>query len=149
MNVSADENPSAEATQAGKASSLAEDPTSMSPLKTPDVEVAVESPVTVGQENCSPLQAETAWRYRLPHMLKATWNWIQQRMQSQQSRKRLRVCETVSLGEKRFVAVIQVDGEQFLVAGSSSSVSTLARLEKTPDFSEVFGRNYQQDSSQA
>ena len=77
------------------------------------------------------------------------WSWTQRKLRSQQARKRLRVCESVSLGEKRFVAVIQVDGEQFLVGGSSSSVATLAHLERTRDFSDVFQRRYEQDLSRA
>jgi flagellar biogenesis protein FliO len=54
-----------------------------------------------------------------------------------QNRRRLRVCETVPLGEKRFVAVIQVDDKQFLVGGASNSVSLLAQLDKPAEFSSV------------
>ncbi|MGA8153918.1 MAG: flagellar biosynthetic protein FliO [Terriglobales bacterium] len=68
------------------------------------------------------------------------WIWLQQHLKKQQAKKRLRVCESVSLGEKRFIAVVQVDGEQFLVGGSSSSVSTLAHLEQPREFSDVFRR---------
>jgi|HubBroStandDraft_6_1064221.scaffolds.fasta_scaffold00061_18 flagellar biogenesis protein FliO len=82
-------------------------------------------------------------------ILTRAWNWTQQKLKSHQVRKRLRVCETVSLGDKRFIAVIQVDGEQFLVGGSSSSVSTLAHLEPRRDFSEVFRSRCEQDLSQA
>jgi|HubBroStandDraft_6_1064221.scaffolds.fasta_scaffold448762_1 flagellar biogenesis protein FliO len=77
------------------------------------------------------------------------WNWTQQKLKTHQVKKRLRVCETVSLGEKRFVAVIQVDGEQFLVGGSSSSVSTLAHLEPRREFSDVLRNRCDQDLSQA
>jgi flagellar biogenesis protein FliO len=45
----------------------------------------------------------------------------------------LKVAETVSLGEKRFVTILQVDGEQFLVGGSPSNIVLLARLEVKPD----------------
>jgi len=76
------------------------------------------------------------------------WSWLQQRVKTQQAKKRLRVCESVSLGEKRFIAVVQVDGEQFLVGGSSSSVSTLAHLEQPREFSDVF-RRYGQSGMQA
>jgi hypothetical protein len=76
------------------------------------------------------------------------WNWLQLRLKTQQAKKRLRVCESVSLGEKRFIAVVQVDGEQFLVGGSSSSVSTLAHLEQPREFSDVF-RRYGQSGMQA
>ncbi len=40
----------------------------------------------------------------------------------------MRVCETVSLGERRFVAVLQVDGERFLIGGSSTAVVLLSQL---------------------
>jgi flagellar biogenesis protein FliO len=46
----------------------------------------------------------------------------------------LRLCETLSLGEKRFVAVIQFETQQFLVGGSARSVNLLARLGESPDF---------------
>ncbi len=54
--------------------------------------------------------------------------WMVQRVSVKQARKNLKVCENVSLGEKRFVAVIQVDEERFLIGGSSGSVSLLTRL---------------------
>jgi flagellar biogenesis protein FliO len=60
--------------------------------------------------------------------------WILQRARAQHSRKNLRVCETVSLGEKRFVAVVQVDEERFLIGGSSSAVSLLTRLQESKTF---------------
>jgi hypothetical protein len=75
----------------------------------------------------------------------AAWNFMRRQLASRHSRKRLRVCESVSLGEKRFVAVIEVDGEQFLVGGASSSVATLARLEPAQEFSEVLKRRWAQD----
>jgi hypothetical protein len=43
--------------------------------------------------------------------------------------KRLRVSELVSLGEKRFVAVVCVEGREFLVGGGASGVSLLTQLE--------------------
>jgi len=75
--------------------------------------------------------------------------WTRKHMGYRPARKRLRVCETVSLGEKRFVAVIEVDGEQFLVGGAASSVATLARLEPSPQFAEVLKRRWAQDPIQA
>lgn len=49
----------------------------------------------------------------------------------------LRLCESVSLGEKRLVAVIEYDREKFLIGGSTQSVHLLARLGNNPDFSEL------------
>ena len=41
------------------------------------------------------------------------------------------------MGEKRFVAVVQFEAQQFLIGGSVSTVSLLARLDKTVEFSEA------------
>ncbi|HEY0785273.1 MAG TPA: flagellar biosynthetic protein FliO [Acidobacteriaceae bacterium] len=41
----------------------------------------------------------------------------------------LQLIETVSLGEKRFVAVVQVERARFLVGGGASGVALLARLD--------------------
>lgn len=51
-----------------------------------------------------------------------------QRRQAQQGR-RLRVLETVPLGEKRFLAIVQVRDQEFLVGSSASGVSLLTRLD--------------------
>jgi hypothetical protein len=42
--------------------------------------------------------------------------------------KQLRVIESVSLGEKRFVAVVHVEGRKFLIGGGASAVSLLTQL---------------------
>jgi hypothetical protein len=69
-------------------------------------------------------------------LLGKLWTWVR-KIQIRQSNKRLRVCETVPLGERRFIAVIQVDNKQFLVGGSSNSVSLLAQLDKPENFSSA------------
>jgi flagellar biogenesis protein FliO len=68
------------------------------------------------------------------------FRWMLQRVTVKQTRKNLKVCENVSLGEKRFVAVIQVDEERFLIGGSSSSVSLLTRLQEQKTFSANLDR---------
>jgi flagellar biogenesis protein FliO len=42
--------------------------------------------------------------------------------------RRLRLCESLPLGERRFVAVVEFDDERFLVGGTSSSLVLLSRL---------------------
>lgn len=54
------------------------------------------------------------------------------------SSRRLRLLETVTLGEKRFVSILQVDGEQFLLGGSGSALTVLARLEQPPSHGVSF-----------
>ncbi len=59
--------------------------------------------------------------------LKNSWQWVQRAVKPRKAR-RLRVCETLSLGERRFLAVIEFDRQEFLVGGSGNSLSLLARL---------------------
>jgi flagellar biogenesis protein FliO len=63
------------------------------------------------------------------------FTWTKARV-ARQSRKRIRISETVSLGEKRFIAVIQVDQVEFLIGGGSNSIAMLTKLER-PMFPEV------------
>ncbi len=68
------------------------------------------------------------------------WSRIAQALSAIRVRKaprQLRVCESVSLGEKRIVAVIQYEGQRFLVGGGAGAVNLLARLGDGPDFSEL------------
>lgn len=73
----------------------------------------------------------------LPPLRSRWWEWIRGRLASVRVPRRLRLCETLALGEKRFVAVIEFDGQQFLVGGAAASVNLLARLGESPDFSAL------------
>ena len=66
-------------------------------------------------------------------LLSRGWIWIQERKAARSGTRRLRVVETVSLGEKRLVALVEVDGEQFLVGGGPTGVVLLSRLEGFDD----------------
>jgi hypothetical protein len=65
------------------------------------------------------------WLTRMGSLLHARY--------SKQATKRLSLSQVVSLGEKRFVAIVKVEDREFLVGGSASSLSLLAPLEKTSD----------------
>jgi len=71
----------------------------------------------------------------LRKLLPIVWGWINLQQTSRSNRKRLHVAESVSLGEKRFVAVVHVDGLQFLVGGSANSMALLAQLGTPEKFS--------------
>src|SRR5581483_1292738 len=43
------------------------------------------------------------------------------------SEKRLRLAETISLGPKGFIALVQLDDQELLVGGAGSSISLLAQ----------------------
>ena len=70
-------------------------------------------------------------------LLSRAWRWIRARRISRPSTRRLQVDASVSLGEKRFVAVIQVDGLQFLIGGAATNVVLLAKLGRKGSFGEV------------
>ncbi len=55
--------------------------------------------------------------------------WARVQRLGQRAPKRLRLCESLGLGERRFVAVVEFDRARFLVGGTSSSLSLLARLD--------------------
>ena len=70
-------------------------------------------------------------------LISRAWRWIRARRISRPSTRRLQVDASVSLGEKRFVAVIQVDGLQFLIGGGATNVTLLAELGRKESFGEV------------
>jgi len=55
-------------------------------------------------------------------------------VQVRRTPRRLRLCESLTLGEKRFVAVIEFETQRFLVGGGAGSVNLLAQLGESPDF---------------
>src|ERR1700733_9579919 len=70
-------------------------------------------------------------------LLSRAWGWLHARNATRSNTRRLRVAETVSLGEKRFVAVVQVDGRHFLLAGGPTNIALLAQLDANEPFEDV------------
>ena len=71
----------------------------------------------------APSAPEAPWAAALKNL--GQWAW---RAVATRKTRRLRVCETLSLGERRFLAVIEFDHQEFLVGGSGNSLELLARL---------------------
>ena len=46
--------------------------------------------------------------------------------------RKLRLCETLALGEKRFVAVVQFEQMRYLLGGTGTSITLLSRLSDGP-----------------
>jgi flagellar biosynthesis protein FliO len=63
-----------------------------------------------------------------PGGLARAFSWLRSKY-ALNTTKRLRVAETVSLGEKRFVALVCVEGREFLIGGGSSGVCLLTPLD--------------------
>jgi hypothetical protein len=70
-------------------------------------------------------------------LLSRVWRWIRSRQATRSNNKRLHVAATVSLGEKRFAAVLQVDGLQYLIGGGGTNVTLLAQLSPTESFGKA------------
>jgi hypothetical protein len=110
--------------------------------KAPVTEPPVQLAVLNDEASLSKLRGQTGFFAR-------AWEWLQSRPSSRSDSRRLRVADTVSLGEKRFVAVVQVAGRDFLIAGGPSNIALLAQLDPKEPFEEVLHRSMSVPSRQA
>ncbi len=67
----------------------------------------------------------TAW-----DTLQRACRWIQHKRIQQFSSRRMRVAESISLGEKRTISIVVVDGAQYLIGSSSGGVQLLTKLDQ-------------------
>jgi flagellar biogenesis protein FliO len=104
--------------------------TTRSSKSNPAKATTLSLPVLADDAALSTLRSQTG-------LLSRAWRWMRARQVERSSDRRLRVAETVSLGEKRFVAVVQVDGRHFLVAGGPANIALLAQLDTNEPFEEV------------
>jgi hypothetical protein len=63
-----------------------------------------------------------------PSLLTRALSWLKVRGAAP---KQLSVLETVSLGEKRFAAILQADGRRYLIGGGTTNVTLLAQLDES------------------
>jgi hypothetical protein len=102
------------------------------------IATATQSPQPLGSLGVDPNSSLTPSSERSPAFTSilrpiaghatAAWRWLERKRTQQLAAKRLRVAETIQLGEKRFVSILQVDGAQFLIGGAAGNVSLLAVL---------------------
>ncbi len=93
--------------------------------RTPAETVAFEAPPTAQPVKDS---ARTdAWL----DVVKRAWSFVREKY-TVSTAKRMRVSETISLGEKRFVAIVTVEGREFLIGGGAAGMSLLAQLGGLP-----------------
>jgi Flagellar biosynthesis protein, FliO len=104
--------------------------TTRSSKPVPPKATTLSLPVLTDDAELTTLRSQTGLLSRLRQ-------WLQARRLERSSDKRLRVAETVSLGEKRFVAVVQVDGRHFLLAGGPTNIALLAQLDPNEPFEDV------------
>ena len=63
---------------------------------------------------------------KILNFLKTRLGCLEARFTQHQARKRLRLRETLSLGEKRFLAIVEYQHQELLVGGTASSITVLA-----------------------
>lgn len=81
----------------------------------------------------------TGWGLRAVSLRAMCW-WARIARLGRKSPRRLRLAETLPLGDRRFVAVIEFDRDRFLLGGTSSSLVLLARLDAERENSPVDGQ---------
>jgi hypothetical protein len=93
---------------------------------------------TLAEEVVAPAQEEKQARPKAAPggLLLRAWSWLQKNNKFAAA-KQLRVSETISLGEKRFVALVDIDGQKFLIGGGASGVSLLTQLGANDSSSEA------------
>ncbi|MGA7243247.1 MAG: flagellar biosynthetic protein FliO [Terracidiphilus sp.] len=90
--------------------------------------ISVTPPISVSPSASAAKESSILPVSPRPGLLKRTYAWIQERYTLRTTRQ-LRVSETVSLGEKRFVAILQIEDRKFLIGGSASNVTLLTQLD--------------------
>jgi flagellar biogenesis protein FliO len=63
----------------------------------------------------------------LRRLLSAATRWTQT-ISWKRRENQMRLCETLSLGDRRFLAVVLVEQQKYLVGGAPNSVALLAKL---------------------
>jgi flagellar biogenesis protein FliO len=71
---------------------------------------------------------------RLLNSLKVPLGFLEERYTKCRTKKRVRVRETVSFGEKRFLAVVEYQQHEMLIAGTASSISVLMTSRSNGEF---------------
>lgn len=74
--------------------------------------------------------------------LQAFWRTLIGRAGIRRQRRTLAVCETATLGDRRFVSVVQFERQRFLIGSSPTAVTLLAQL---PDEVASSGENGKAD----
>jgi flagellar biogenesis protein FliO len=81
----------------------------------------------------TPRPAKTGWRalhsMRALYRMQAAWHWLLSKHVARRSSRELRLVETLSLGEKRFVATIEAGGARYLIGATAGQLSLLTRLD--------------------
>ena len=107
------------------------------------VEAAPETFGVIGADR--PLKQQSSLAVRVPvtlldrvvHFAISVGRRLSANVKTSRKAKAMRLCETISLGEKRFLAIVEVGEERILIGGSASTVTMLSRLPEQEHFSTI------------
>ena len=103
---------------------------------TEEPQPVVEEPLRVHEAQApEPKLFASHMQPRVPGLMARIWSALTGN-RFRRAEKQLRLGETVALGEKRFVAVLEVEGRKFLIGGGSTGVSLLTALGPAQGFGE-------------
>ncbi len=103
---------------------------------TEEPQPVVEEPLRVHEAQApEPKLFASHMQPRVPGLMARIWSALTGN-RFRRAEKQLRLRETVALGEKRFVAVLEVEGRKFLIGGGSTGVSLLTALGPAQGFGE-------------
>ena len=86
----------------------------------------------------------TAVASKIFNFVKSRLGSIEARFSQHQARRRLRLRETVSLGDKRFLAIVEYRHHELLVAGTTSSITVLATSASMDGFAPDEGSSHKE-----
>jgi len=84
-----------------------------------------------GRDVANPATPASPAAIDLWRQLRACWKRLRQ--WGRRAPRRLRLCDSLPLGERRFVAVVEFESSRFLLGGTTSSLVLLARLGCGPE----------------
>jgi len=103
------------------------------PARKTGTEELMRSIATITRESERPAQtgARDVW-VAVRQRLEALWKG-----RCARRARRLRLCETLALGERRFLAVVEFERQRFLIGSTSGSVALLSRLPEACEEAEA------------
>jgi flagellar biogenesis protein FliO len=116
-------------------------------MEAPEIADAMALPAMPGRQLRPAFGVPGTLLERILRWIAAAFRRVTGTLKVQRNAKAMRLCETVSLGEKRFLAIVQVDEERILIGGSASSIALLTRLPEKAQFSAVLERSQQMHSA--
>jgi len=88
----------------------------------------VLAPIAENSSRVPSTAVEPRWKAQLSPLLRKAFAQFVRLLRRKKRRRKLQLLEMQQLGEKRFVAIMRVGRQKFLIGGAASSVLLLAEI---------------------